>query len=64
MLLGIVALYKAAGSFFEAIAFAAELGEHAAMHETVEDGGGQCGVAEVLFPVVDDAIGGDEIAAP
>ena len=34
------------------------------MHETVEDGGGQCGVTEVLFPVVDDAIGGNEIAAP
>lgn len=64
MLLGIVTLYKTAGSLFEAIAFTAELNEDAAMHETIEDGGGQCGVAEILVPVVDDAIGSNEIAAP
>jgi hypothetical protein len=48
LLLGIVAVYKTAGSLFEAIAFTAELDEHAAMHETIEDGGGQCGVTEYL----------------
>src|SRR5438128_279257 len=38
LLLGIVALYKTVGSLFETIAFSSELDEHAAVHETIEDG--------------------------
>jgi len=37
----------AAGSFFEALAFAAELGDHAAVREAIEDGGGQRGVTAI-----------------
>jgi hypothetical protein len=40
LLLGIVTLYKTIGGLFEAIAFTAELDEHAAMHERIEDGAG------------------------
>ena len=63
LLLGIVGLCKAAGRVFQAIASAFELDEHAAVHETVQDGGGEGGVAQVVGPVVNDAVRGDEGAA-
>lgn len=46
LLLGIVGLCKAAGRLFQAIASAFELDEHAAVHETVQDGGGEGGDRE------------------
>lgn len=63
MLFVIVALYKTAGHLFEAIAVATELDEHTAMHESIEDGGGQYGVTEAVVPVANDPIGADEVAA-
>ena len=63
LLLGIVALYKPVGSLFETIAFSSELDEHAAVHEAIEDGGGLSGVTEILVPVGNDPVGGDEVAA-
>jgi HigB_toxin, RelE-like toxic component of a toxin-antitoxin system len=56
LLLGTVALYKTVGSLFETVAFASKLDEHASVHEAVEDGGGLCGVTEVLLPVGDDPV--------
>src|SRR5258708_27432707 len=57
LLRGLRPLCKTVGSFFEPIAPAAELDEYAAVHEAVQDGCGQRGVAEKLVPILDDAGG-------
>ena len=49
-------LGKTVGGFFEAITPATELDEYAAVHEAVENGGGQRGIAKELVPVIDDAV--------
>ena len=46
----------ARGRLLEAIALALELQHGRAVHETVEDGGGHGGVAEVLAPVLHDTV--------
>ena len=56
LLLGMGSFGKSAGGLFEAIAFAAELEQDAAVQEAVEDGGGEGGVAEKLVPILDDAV--------
>jgi hypothetical protein len=43
--------------------FTLELDEHAAVHEAVQDGGGERGVAPVPGPVVNDPVRGNEGAA-
>jgi len=56
LLLGMVTLCKAAGGFFEPIAFAAEFDEDTAVQEAVQNGGGQRGIAEEFVPVIHDSI--------
>ena len=51
-----VVLGKSPCGLLEPIASALELGEHASVHQTIQDGGRERGVAEIRIPVGDDTI--------
>src|SRR6266478_8629351 len=53
----------ARGGLLQSVALSLELKHGGVMHEAVQDGGGHGVVAEVLAPVLDDAVGGDDDTA-
>lgn len=54
---------NAGHGLFEPVALAFELQHVRAVHEPIQNGGGHGGVAQILAPVLHDAVGGDDDGA-